>query len=124
MASRTLRAGIHRAQPRPSRRRAARKPITSFLPALVLMEDRTLLATMLWAQAAGGDWGTSSNWVNANDGSDHHVPTAADDAVINFSGITVTHAGSSSDSVNSINSQAAIAVTGGTLAIAGVPTSD
>ena len=36
---------------------------------------------MTWTNAAGGDWDTASNWFNA-DLSDHHVPTASDDAVI------------------------------------------
>src|SRR5262249_13785551 len=55
------------------------------------------------------------NWVNAADSTDHHVPTASDDAVIDntymdVSGITVAVNGS--DSVNSLNSQAAIRVNG------------
>jgi hypothetical protein len=66
------------------------------------MEDRTLLATMLWANAASGDWDVNANWVNQSNSSDHHVPTSSDDAQVNFSGITVTHSSSASDSINSV----------------------
>ena len=55
------------------------------------MEERTLLATMIWTNAAGGDWDTTSNWVNAANSSDQHVPTSSDNAEIKLSGITVTH---------------------------------
>ena len=57
---------------------------------------------MIWTNPAGGDWDTASNWVNAADPSDHHVPTDYDNAEINISGITVTHDASTSDSVYSL----------------------
>ena len=38
--------------------------------------------TMIWTNAAGGDWDTASNWVNSANPSDHHVPTASDIAEI------------------------------------------
>ncbi len=96
-------------------RRANRR--SGFRPVLSQLEHRTLLATMMWANPAGGDWDTASNWVNAADPSDQHVPRASDDAVINLTDITVTH-DSGTDSVNSITSQDPIAINGGTLTIA------
>jgi hypothetical protein len=66
------------------------------------LEGRTLLATMVWNSASGGDWNTASNWVDQANPADQHVPTSADDALVNQAGITVTHAQSSKDSVNSV----------------------
>ena len=79
------------------------EPRTAFR--LELLESRTLLATMLWASDSSGDWDVASNWVNAADPSDSHVPTADDDAVIDYSDITVTHDSATSDAVNSLVSQ-------------------
>src|SRR5262249_15205040 len=96
-------------------RRMTRQPRRTFRPHWDLFEDRTLLSLITWT-GSGGDnnWDTPANW------SSSAVPTVADDVVIDssFSSITITHSASSSDSVNSINSQAAIAITGGTLSIA------
>src|SRR5271157_3692891 len=107
--------------PRSARRRSSRVRSRSFLPRYELMEDRTLLSTMLWTNAAGGDWDVATNWVNQADSSDQHVPTASDDAQISTSGITVTHASSTSDSVNSLtvsSSQTTLSLSNGTLLIA------
>ena len=104
----------------PTRHRVHRR---GFRPALSQLEDRTLLATMDWINSAGGDWDTASNWVNSANPSDQHVPTASDNAVIGLSNITVTH-NSGTDSVNSITSQAPIALNGGTLTIASASTID
>ena len=95
-----------------------------FRPDWERMEDRTLLATMLWTNAAGGDWDVASNWVNQANPSDQHVPTASDDAQINLAGITVTHAAGSSDSVNSLTvaSGTTLSLSNGTLAIASAST--
>jgi hypothetical protein len=82
------------------------------------MEARTLLATMVWTNAAGGDWDVTNNWVNAANSSDHHVPTSSDDAQINTTGITVTHSSSISDAAHSLTSQSAVQITGGSLALA------
>src|SRR4051794_19862768 len=69
------------------------------------LEDRTLPATFHWVNAAGGNWGTASNWdLNT-------VPTASDDVVISQTGITVTHS-SGAGAVNSLTSQARIALSG------------
>jgi YD repeat-containing protein len=83
------------------------------------MEDRTLLSTMNWINPSGGDWDVASNWVNAANSSDYHVPTSSDDAVINFTGITVTHgSGTSDDSANSLTSQASLDLSNGSLSLA------
>ena len=91
------------------------------MPRYELMEDRTLLATMIWTNAAGGDWDTASNWVNAANSSDEHVPTASDIAQINISGITVTHSSNTSDSVNSVTiaGGTTLSLSSGSLSITG-----
>jgi len=88
------------------------------------MEDRTLLATMLWANSANGDWDVASNWVNSTNPSDHHVPTSLDDAQINISGITVTHSSNTSATVNSVTtaSGTTLSFSYGTLSIAAAST--
>ena len=91
----------------------------AFRPRWEAMEDRTLMATMLWANPAGGDWDVIGNWVNSANSSDHHVPTSADDAQINVAGITVTHTANTTDSVDSVSvaSGSTLAVSNGTLSI-------
>jgi len=125
MLSRTL-LHIRNTGPRFSRseevrRRKARQARRTFQPHWDSFEDRTLLSLIAWT-GSGGDnnWDTPANW------SSDAVPSASDDVVIDnsFAGITITHSSSSSDSVNSINSQAAIDITGGTLSIAGASTSN
>jgi hypothetical protein len=76
------------------------------------VEERTLLSTITWANDVSGDWDNPSMWTGGA------VPGPGDDAVIGFSDITVTHASSASDSVNSLTSQGAIAITGGSLSVA------
>jgi hypothetical protein len=70
----------------------------------------------MWTNAAGGDWDTPGNWSTAT------VPAAADDAVINLAGITVTHSASNSDTVNSLtmgnNLGDTLALSAGTLSLA------
>jgi len=84
------------------------------------MENRTLLATMIWTNSAGGDWDVASNWVNSANPSDQHVPTSSDDAQINISGITVTHSSNTSDSVDSVTvaSGTTLSLSNGRLSIA------
>lgn len=89
------------------------------------MEDRTLLATMLWTNASGGDWNVANNWVNSANSSDHHVPTSADEAEIDTSGITVTYNSGASLTVNSLtisSSQTTLSFSNGSLAIAAAST--
>ena len=73
------------------------------------MEDRTLLAS--WINPLGGDWDTAGNWDTGT------VPTAADDAVIPFSRIAVTHATGNADAVRSIVSDAALSFSSGSLTL-------
>ena len=94
----------------PVRVRSHRRRLT-----LEVLEDRTLLATMIWNNPSGGDWDVAANWVNQANASDHHIPTASDDAQINTTGITVTHANANDDSVNSLTSQANFVLSSGTL---------
>jgi hypothetical protein len=111
-------------KPMTARRRAARDAGRLFRPHLERMENRTLLATMLWSNSEGGDWDTASNWVNSGNPSDHHVPTSSDDAEINVAGITVTHASDDSDSVDSLSVAAGttLSLSSGTLSIAAAST--
>ncbi len=95
-------------------RRARRR--SSVQPALTQLENRTLLATMIWTNPAGGDWDIASNWVNSTVPGDQHVPTAADNAAIDLPDITITH-DSGTDTVNSITSQDPIALNGGSLTV-------
>ena len=76
-------------------------------------------ARLIWTNAAGGDWDTASNWVNAANPSDHHVPTDYDNAQINISGITVTHNQSTLDSVDALTvaSGTTLSVSNGSLSI-------
>ncbi|HKM52007.1 MAG TPA: hypothetical protein VJY33_01285, partial [Isosphaeraceae bacterium] len=100
------------------RKRSVRGKLWASWPSCERMEDRTLLASMLWINAGGGDWDLASNWVNSGNSTDHHVPTAGDDAAINVSGITVAHTSTGSDVVHSLTSQAAIKVSAGGLGVA------
>ncbi len=110
------------ARSRRSRKIAARRKV--FLPGYEPMEKRELLATMVWTNPAGGDWDTAANWVNLADSNDQHVPMASDDAEINLSGITITHASGTSDLVNSLTvaSGSPLSLSSGTLSIASAST--
>jgi RHS repeat-associated protein len=83
-----------------------------------ILENRLMLSTVRWTNSAGGDWDTASNWVNAVDPNDHHVPTSADDAQINLSGITVAHSSLANDSIRSLTCLATLSISGGSLSIA------
>jgi hypothetical protein len=95
-------AGWKKRGTKAARRSASQIRRRTFLPGWEAMEDRTLLSTMDWINAVGGDWDVASNWVNSTNPSDQHVPTSSDDAVIDISGITVTHSSNTADSVNSL----------------------
>ncbi len=107
-----------------SRCRGARCTDWLFRPQTERMEDRTLLATMIWDNGAGGDWDVAASWVNQSNSSDHHVPTSADDAQINTAGITVTHSSNALDAVNglSVAGGATLNLSAGTLTIAAAST--
>ena len=81
------------------------------------LEDRLVLSTILWDAAnrpTGGAWNVASNWVGG------HVPTAADDAVINLAAGTVTLNTGATDTVHSLttNANARLALAGDTLTLA------
>jgi hypothetical protein len=76
---------------------------------LVDLESRTLLST--WLHPVGGDWDDPTNW------SGGRVPGRSDDAFIPFHGITVTHVTTAADTVRNLNSEAAIDLSAGSLAI-------
>ena len=92
----------------PKRGRRPAGPKGTYVSRLWLegLEDRLLLSTIRWTNPAGGDWDTAANW-DLN-----RVPVAADDAVIDTAGITVTHGVGTSDAVHSITSQAALVLSG------------
>jgi hypothetical protein len=99
------RAGLPRKQRRERRR-------------LILeqLEDRTVLSTVNWIGASGipGNWNDANKWLDATTMT-NHVPGATDDAVINVSGVTVTH-GTGSDTVHSLTvSNGTFSLSGGTL---------
>ena len=73
---------------------------------------------MQWDVAVSGDWDVAANWVSSTDPSDHHVPIAADAAVINQTGVTVTHS-AGTDAVGSITSSNNLTLSGGTLTVTG-----
>src|SRR6516164_7502719 len=79
---------------------------------LEVLEDRTVPSTVNWV-GGSGDWSNANNWLDATTQT-HHTPTASDDAVINVSGVTVTHS-SGTDTVHSLVSQDAVVLSGGTL---------
>src|SRR5271166_5235270 len=116
------RSRAHRS--RSARKRATRRQIFALRPRCETMEDRTLLATMLWASAVNGDWDVASNWVNSASSTDHHVPLPTDDAQINISGITVTHTSNTSDLVNSLTvaNGTTFSLSNGSLSIAAAST--
>ncbi len=103
---------------------AGRRSTKSHRPSCEILEFRTLLSTMDWINPNSGSWDTASNWVNAANSSDHHVPTASDDAVISASGVTITHSANTADSVHSLTSESAVSIAGGSLTIASASTID
>ena len=73
-----------------------------------------------WINSDGGDWDTPSNWVDQN--GIHRVPGATDKAVIDISGITVTHNSPYADAVYSLTSQANIELSAGSLSLGAAST--
>jgi hypothetical protein len=92
-------------------RRLTRAKPPRYRPMLEELETRTVHSAITWLHPVSGDWDDPTNW------SGNHVPTATDSAFIPFAGITVTHAATAADAVSSLNSQAAIDLSAGSLAI-------
>src|ERR1700730_12769991 len=83
-------------------------------PRLEVLEDRLAPTVVTWT-GNGGDfnWDTATNWSTVVT-----TPSSADDVQINTTGITITHSSAIADSINSLTSQAAIVLSGGSLSIA------
>jgi hypothetical protein len=91
--------------------RGIHRPRASFFrPALELLEQRVVLSTVQWINSSSGYWDIASNW------STGQVPGSADNVVINQAGVTITFL-TGTDSINSINSQDPIVVSGGSLSV-------
>src|SRR4051812_40837211 len=87
--------------PVPQARRRARRAIFEAL------EERRLLSTFHWKNAADGDFNTAANW------QENGVPGQNDDAIVAFSGIAVTAAANAK--VNTLTmSSAKLNLSGGT----------
>ncbi len=102
------------------KRRQLSKKLRVLLPQFEQMEPRRLFATMVWAISTGGNWDVADNWVNQADPTDHHIPTATDDAMIPAlgSGNSVTHS-AGTDTVQSVTSSSNLILSGGTLTVTG-----
>src|SRR5688500_5535771 len=89
-----------------------RRPRHALRPFLECLEDRTTPAAVLW-DGGGGDF----NWHNALNWSADALPGATDDAVIgsSFAGITVTS--SLNATINSVQSEAGLTISGGSFSI-------
>ena len=76
------------------------------------LESRCLLSTIIWGNAAGGNWNTGSNWVGGV------VPGVNDDAVIpnSFGSITVTYSSSTSE-IHSLTNDETLQISGGSFQI-------
>ena len=80
-----------------------------------------------WINPAGGDWDDSANWGDAQGNPLGRLPGSSDSVVIDLPGqnnFTVTHANTAADSVYSIQSEAAISLSGGSLSIVAASTID
>jgi hypothetical protein len=101
---------------RPGNRRPARRAGRRLI--LEELEPRTVPALFTWTQAVSGDWDNPNNWSHGVISPLPGVPGAADDAVISFSGITVTHNTNVTDAVNSVSSAADFNFSAGSLSVA------
>ena len=80
-----------------------------------VLEQRMMLATDIWINPAGGDWGTPGDW------STSALPGPGDDVVINSldPGASVTHSQNSIDIIHSLTAGAPITLSGGKLDVSG-----
>ena len=83
----------------------------SYRPEVLTLECRTLPSTIAWLRPVGGDWDDPANWAGGR------IPGAGDDAVIPFAGIQVTHAANRGDSARSLQTEAALDISAGSLTI-------
>jgi hypothetical protein len=103
---------------RPRRRPGGTRTGGRFRPELEPLGGRILPAGVTWINPAGGDWDTPANWDAGR------IPGAADDVMIPQAEITVTHSSSAADAVRSLTSEAALAITNGSLSLATPSTID
>ena len=108
-------SGFQTRRSRRAKRRHRRHPKWFFRPTFEAMEDRTMLATVLWMNAAGGDWEVPGNW------STDQLPEPQDDVVINAlnPGAIVTHSQNVTDTIHSLTAAAPITLSGGELDLSG-----
>ena len=109
---RSLRSKVEGTRARNTQREKWRRRAAVRRLILEQLEQRIQPSTVNWVNPSGGDWDTPSNW------STGQLPGPGDDVVINQTGITITHATSASDSVNSLTSQATLVLSAGSLSIA------
>lgn len=93
-----------------SRRRQSRIR-SSIQPLLERLEPIVLLSPVTWTGAAGdNNWDTGGNWSTGT------TPGAGDDVTINVTTpVTITHSAAVTDTINSLVSNTAILLSGGTL---------
>ena len=99
---------------RPDRGKTRRRALLMSRVGLEPLEDRCLMSSFHWASDVSGDFNSAANWVDQSD--NPGVPGPNDDATIGYSGVTVTS--SQSNTVGSLNDEGALALTGGTFAVA------
>jgi hypothetical protein len=80
---------------------------------MVGLESRMLPSTIAWLRPVSGDWDNPANWAGG------HVPGFNDTAIIPFRGITVTHATAAADTIQSLDTEAAMDISAGSLTLAG-----
>ena len=109
---------VSRVRTRSKRRRSIRrKGDHSFRPGYLVLEQRTVLSTIMWnttTAPSGGDWDTRGNWVGGV------VPTASNNAVIDLtSSGTVTHSTAANDAALSLmtNGNTALSIGGGSITL-------
>ncbi len=88
----------------------------SWSPRVERVEPRTLLSAVNWT----GD-GNDSNWDTAANWNTNAVPGPSDDVTINVP-VSVVHSANVNDSINSLNSNFALTISGGSLSIAAAST--
>src|SRR5262249_5621731 len=101
---------------RSTRNRTARPRRHTLRPRLDSLEERALLSTITWAADVSGDWDNPAMWTGGV------LPGPGDDVSIPFADITVTHGASTSDTVNTLTSQADIVISSGSLGVASTST--
>src|SRR5712692_10167406 len=106
---------------RPARRRGRHQTRRDVRPRLEVLEDRTVPSTVIWIDGSG-DWSNNTSWLDTTTQT-HHTPTAADNAVIDVAGLTITHS-TGSDTVHSLVSNDGFVLSGGTLSLTTASTID